>query len=334
MSGIRQVEVRSWDADGNRGSFRFEIEATASGEPATELAWVEEETQFGLRGPNVDRWELVSGDSRVHVSGSEFVREWGALPSPPWSVEAFDSAGASLLRRDWDAAIGGRSIRRSLLGTELQLEDRSGQSLFSIGALVLGLAPDFDPPEELTATEDAWELRSAATAFRGEFTVSIDRPLDAKEAFFLRSARGSWSMLGWKDRQKGSSRLSGGGLLAILRDVKEPSIGSWRGEDGITLSDGAALLPRSKRERDGVELARWPSLLLPLSDAGAGLEAAGIVATLDGVPFPARWDPEEDYIAFDFFVDPGPGLHEARIEARDRLGNLATAELSFELLER
>jgi hypothetical protein len=80
-----------------------------------------------------------------------------------------------------------------------------------------------------------------------------------------------------------------------------------------------------------VTLAPWPALELPLSDEGTGLAAAGIAATVDGKPFPARWDPEGRRLHFEFYRDPGRGAHVARVVATDRVGNQSQAELRFTL---
>ena len=64
--------------------------------------------------------------------------------------------------------------------------------------------------------------------------------------------------------------------------------------------------------------------MIPVADAGSGLPETGPSVTLDGRPWPVRYDGERDRLVLDWFVAPPAGVHTLEVEARDLAGNRAS----------
>jgi hypothetical protein len=138
-----------------------------------------------------------------------------------------------------------------------------------------------------------WEL-SATAAFRTAIPVAVRLPGDTDVTglgLFLCDAKGDWSLLGGEGvdttDEAGApavylrGTLDEAGVVGVLRDRDPPYLGPFSA-DGAPLAGVLPVLhPRASRQMNGVTLPRWPSLELPLADAGAGVHRARVVATDD-----------------------------------------------------
>ncbi len=229
----------------------------------------------------------------------------------------------------------------------VRLSTQTNSSLFEGGAIWVetGSRPK-SLPEGTRFRGRAWRVRGAGVAFSGELDLSVDlAPGDAdrRVGLFHLSPRGKWTFLGAEPTDRPSvtderARVAGlgapldaTGLVCLLVDADPPYLGEFSASGRPLTGSLPRLVPLSDRDYRGVTLPRWPTLELPLADPGAGLEADDVVCRLDGRPFPARWDPEEDRLYVDFFVDPGEGAHRLEVEVADRLGNRNSKSLNFEL---
>ena len=182
-------------------------------------------------------------------------------------------------------------------------------------------------------------------AFREGLEIAVRLPAetDPDRVALYQTDGGSWTLLGTElveatDDDGAVARylrgeLDGLGTVAVLRDTDPPYLGRFMAT-GQDLEGVLPLVsPRASRDKNGVTLPRWPRLELPLVDFGAGITSDGIAVRLDDRPFPARWDPEEERLFFEFHRDPGEGAHRIDVEVTDEVGNIARKSLSFELRE-
>jgi hypothetical protein len=272
--------------------------------------------------------------------------EYDLLACGPVRAVVIDrDTGAVLAEASLDLVVGGEAFEWIPLGDGLlALDDAQGRGLFAGGAVWADAGGDVrQRPDGTRQVMASWRL-SATAAFRDALPVAVRLPDDADRAglgLFLQDAKGKWSFLGGEvveasDEAATKSvylrgKLDEPGVVAVLRDVDPPYLGSFAVEGQPLTGVLPVLRPRVEREFRGITLPRWPTLELPLVDAGAGLSASGVVAELDGKPFPARWDPEAERLYFDFDLDPGEGVHRARVVATDDLGNTRESRLQFEL---
>jgi hypothetical protein len=148
---------------------------------------------------------------------------------------------------------------------------------------------------------------------------------------FLRDEEGSWSFLAGSDAHGVIETPVGKeGTLALLLDEAPPRVGPWTSQ-GRVLADGAVLRPGTGAARPGFTPPRWPAVTLAVADGGSGLPEEGPEVLVDGRPWPARYEPEDDRIHMEWWLDPGPGEHRVEVEARDRLGNRATTSIRLVL---
>jgi hypothetical protein len=242
--------------------------------------------------------------------------------------------------------IGGSSIdERELADGGLVLDDPTGKALFPGGALWVEPGPgQLSPPRGTSVAGPAWSVRGSGVAFRGDLGVTLPAawPPGEPVGLFVQDVRGRWSWLGAEvvHRPDGEGRavslrgeLSRLGTVVALRDPHPPFLGEFGIGGKVLTGERPVLSPVEQRNYRGVTLPRWPVISLPIMDAGAGLDAEGVVCELDGAKYPARWDPEEERIYFELHVDPGAGPHRIRVEATDRLGNTAEKSQEFELRE-
>lgn len=131
-----------------------------------------------------------------------------------------------------------------------------------------------------------------------------------------------WRWLGGEE-----PRLPGPGAYRRARDGEPPVIGPAHAG-----GDPAAPARHPGGDADLLH-PRWLPLAFPVADTGSGISADGntLELTLDGRPWPARYDPEDERLWVDFWLDPGVGEHELRLVATDSAGNVASATHRFVL---
>jgi hypothetical protein len=328
------LEVMVSDAAGNLSRATVRILATAE-----------------AAGPQPDALEFDALGPALEVHFGEAVSEIRTAEPVPAAAEelaagvyALESGAAvSWLRsHGWRAAIaGGESAERRPFGESgLWIQDPSGEGLYPGGVLRLGATEQISPdelPEGCVALGPAVELRSHGAAFASELSVgwAVEGALAHGTALFQRTGNGAFKYIGAREGPE-CRDLRGAidrpGWIAPFRDDLAPRLGPWQLEGGGPID---TLQRRGDVERlvqDGLRLPAWPSVILQIHEEGAGVAVEDVVARLDGAPFPARYNPEEGFLAFDFHVEPGVGEHLAEVEVRDRVGNVARQQLRFTLL--
>jgi murein DD-endopeptidase MepM/ murein hydrolase activator NlpD len=112
------------------------------------------------------------------------------------------------------------------------------------------------------------------------------------------------------------------GTFAYCIDETAPVIGDLEG--------GTVLQRTPPRAAHGVPLPPWPALAIPVVDSGSGLPETGPRVTLDGRPWPVRYDGERDRLLLDWFVAPPAGIHTLEVEALDLAGNRTSRSWNLE----
>ena len=200
------------------------------------------------------------------------------------------------------------------------------------------VAVETDAPGRHDGVGLAFEVAvCGVVAFRRGIDVSVDVPGDPREyTLNSRDRKGRWAPESGvaPDPVRGGAirtRLTNSGVYRVIRDVTPPSVGPWRvGEDPVR---GNVTLSARERVVHGVTLSRWPAVRLDVADAIAGIDPDDVRVTVDGQPYPARPELEDDHVWIEWDVDPGAGVHEITVEVADRLGNRASSALVVELVE-
>jgi hypothetical protein len=116
------------------------------------------------------------------------------------------------------------------------------------------------------------------------------------------------------------------GPLALARDTTPPELGSFRIGERL-LADGETLRSVTREQQRGVTLPDWPSVRIDVKDLATGIPEDGLTTLLDGEPWPARWEPEDEVLVYEWWLDPGPGEHELTVQAQDGLGNASESSI-------
>lgn len=194
-----------------------------------------------------------------------------------------------------------------------------------------------DAPERHDGLGPAFEVFAPGVAFKRGVEVSVDVPGAPSEyTLNARNRKGRWSPESGvgpdPDRKQAiRTRLIDTGIYRVVRDVTPPAVGPWR-VHGDPVRDDVTLVARED-VRHGVIRPRWPALRLDVVDPIAGIDPEDVRVTVDGEPYPARPELEDDHVWIEWEVDPGPGTHEVRVEINDRLGNAASARITARLVE-
>lgn len=328
-----RLEVVVGDAAGNltRASVRLLAAREAAASPGDRL-------EFDPLGPGL---EVHFGEAVCEI------RTVDDLPTAAKEVAAgvhaleTGAAVAWLRTRGWDAAIaGGEAAKRRRFGEAgLWIEDPTGQGLYPGGVLRLGATEAIAPggfPEGCKPLGPAVELRSHGTAFAAGLAVgwAFEGPLAAGGALFQRAAGDDWKYIGVREGPECRDLravIDRSGWIAPFRDNLPPRLGPWRLENGGGVDEIRRRDEVERLAQDGLRLPAWPSVILEIHEAGAGVAVEDVLTRLDGAPFPARYNPEEGLLAFDFHVEPAAGEHVAEVEVRDRVGNVARQQLRFSL---
>jgi hypothetical protein len=277
--------------------------------------------------------------------------EWGRLRTGPLRATLHAQpdapAAAQVGRLLGVGGAGGWTLRELRSGWELA--DTTRGALAPGGAVWLASAPTrLALPQGARMVGEALTIEGAGAAMLSPLRLALRAPTDAatarseladpRVALYARDAQGKWSWLGarrWRDPKDGAellgAPLDAPGVAAALLDAQPPLLRQFEVNGAPVTTAVVAIAPRPRRAWKGVTLPRWPALVLPLTDACAGLEASGIAVTLDGRPFPARWDPEAERLHVEFTVDPGPGEHVVAVEVFDRAGNRGAAQQRIRL---
>ena len=273
---------------------------------------------------------------------------WHRLESGTWRADlvSFDGAERVVFEKQ-TLLLGGDSGSVQLGNLTV---GGGGDALYPGGALRL-MAYDRpagrgmpELPEGTEAVGEAFTVFSIGAAFKEVLHVELSVPSERESErpaglFFKPSGRGGWYFVGapgeCSENRAGDGIVVGhidrGGMVAPLIDLNPPYLGKFTSSRRRLQGDPPVLRPRETRERLGITLPEWPSIELGVVDKASGIGEDGLEVTLDGEPFPARWDPEDDRLRFDFWIDPGEGVHEIRVRAEDQLGNVSETSLSFEL---
>jgi hypothetical protein len=234
---------------------------------------------------------------------------------------------------------GGWTLRELRSGWELS--DTTGGATARGGALWLAAAPArLGLPEGARLLGQAAAVEGVAAALLTPLRLGLragppasSELNDARAALYARDAQGTWSWLGarrWRDEHDGEpvlgAPLEAPAVVAALLDVQPPVLGRFQVAGRPVAAGLAVIAPRAQRSWKGVTLSRWPELVLPMADACAGIDAAAIAITLDGQPYPARWDPEAERLHVEFDADPGAGDHAIAVTVADRVGNRSSAQ--------
>jgi hypothetical protein len=284
----------------------------------------------------------------VHFGEAVCELRTAALPTgAEWVGKGLAAMGTAatarwLGERGWPFAIaGGERRERTEFGDRgLWIEDGDGSAMFAGGLLRLGgsrsIAAD-ELPEGCEALGPAVELRSHGAAFADELLVGWEflAPLAPGSALFARTGNGRWKCIADGEGTTATAlrgTINRPGWIAPILDGRAPQIGNWRVDGGGEVARVSRLPVARRGLHDGLRLPAWPAILVDVREEGAGLAVEDVITRLDGKLFPARFDPEDGFIAFDFHVEPAPGEHLAEVELRDRVGNVARAEARFTLL--
>lgn len=323
--GERSVVVQTEDAAGNEARARFTLAAVdpaaAPGRGDGSFGRLDDSVEYHLGEAVV---ELRLADGVAPPQGAVVVAEdlWAASVAAfaPWARE----------RADWWGLAGGEKLDPDAFATWPLRLDPAALGRGGVLELRERIAPD-PLPDGCELLAPAVEMRGLGILFQDELALWVqqDVEVDGKASVFHYDWRGKWRHAGGGDARVGGLRSEG--TVAWLLDRRPPAMGDWRLEDGSTLVSGASIGARDSRAAEGRTLPRWPSVVLGVFEDGAGIEPGDIRATIDGEPFPARFDPEDGFVAFDFFVEPQPGVHEFVVELRDRVGNPGRSSLRVEL---
>lgn len=326
VRGEHRVEVRAWDASGHETTAGFTVHPDSPKRTARATDWSLSESVLAVAGPPGGTRELrtPSGPRVLTLDAAgEAAVDLAELPSGPWSL---DDQTRVVLR-------GGEGVERLELQPGVHVDDPTGQALFPGGGLWMtpeDSGPDLPPT--LRAAGPVWRVEGESAAFRSDLRLEL--PVETTEPVvgLLRDARGRWSTLDTERIADGrvAVDLDGLGWVLPVRDTAAPVFSPFRAR-GRDLADGADLAPRRDRGSGGMTRARWPSVSVDVSDPGSGIPDPGPRCTVDGQPYPARWDPEEERVVFEWDVDPGPGEHVLQVEAIDATGRTAVQEIRLRL---
>ena len=234
-----------------------------------------------------------------------------------------DSGAIRLMAGGFDTTI---VIRGHLLGSEGGRYERTdlGASV-SIGRGVVSrpvfirMEPDTLPPlPELIPVSRAVRFLPGDVAFLSDATVTMKLPdslnlkgvalygLHAKGAFFLAEANSAFD-------HTISARVKALPTAGAYRDTTRPKI--------------TFHTPRSGRAKRG----RRPLIRATVTDHGAGFpkDDRAMEMRIDGSWVPAEYDPETSSFRYAPHLQLKPGRHTVVINARDQVGNEATARRVF-----
>ena len=330
--GLRELSLTVRDAAGNQAAASVWLRGRR-GESSFAAGFRWGEAWLELAEParvatGASAWRLwTSADSSLVFATARRL-PYELLPPNPFRLQLGEASGGWTTWGSFAGVRGGESLiepRPLADGLTLQALDPTGKALFPGGLLwVASLAQLPAPlPAELRWTEQAWQIGGAGVAFdAGLALASASAPDDC--GLFL-NGRSGWELLERSERAA-HWELDALGPLAVCCDRTPPRLGPWRDAAGRPVSDGVRLR-RAAVEHPGIGHPLYAALQVDLTDLGAGLQGEGIEALLDGKPWPARWDPEDQFVAFDFFLEPGPGQHRLELNAQDRLGNRSRSGL-------
>lgn len=194
-----------------------------------------------------------------------------------------------------------------------------------------------DAPALHDGTGAAFEVVAPGAAFRRGIEVSVAVGGAADEfTLAARDRRGRWSSESGVESDPDRpgairTRLTDTGVYRVIRDVSPPAVGPFRVEGRVVR--GRVTLSARARIDHGVARPRWPAIVLDVADHASGIDPDGVTVTLGGQRYPARPELEDDHVWIEWDVDPGPGVHDLRVEVADRLGNVATTRLTVELVD-
>ena len=177
------------------------------------------------------------------------------------------------------------------------------------------LAPTFP---ELEPVSDAWTFEPQRVPFLGTATISVELPdtLDLDRV----------ALYGFSSRGGDLLTIPEGAFDKVLRArVRSlPSVAAYRDTTPPRVSF-------SRPRVNGVVRDRRPRIVVYLSDGGAGfgrLDEA-MEMRLDGKWVPAEYDPEDKTLTYVSATPLSSGEHTVQVNARDQVGNEASASLRF-----
>jgi len=302
--GRHTVTVVAEDRSGNRSRLSWPLLVSSSdAAPATEPAAGWRAAPLGLEvpvtAPGEGSWRLTPflllapGQKRAYAVGD-------TLPALLSAATTRGVRQRQLRRELGDPVL----MPTTLLVVPATVNATHEPALRDLGLVALGPAAWYlagDWPIT-TAVEVAMPVASTASEFRPDVGI------------YRFDGRGRWMFVDYPQRGSPTDSvctfpLSQPGLHALLRDVGDPQLGEVRRT--------VVLQERASRDYYGVTLPRWPTVDIPLFDAGSGIAPATILAWLDGEPVVPEPDLPRDRLLVELPDSLPPGTHVLGLEVAD-----------------
>lgn len=154
-------------------------------------------------------------------------------------------------------------------------------------------------------------------AIRSRVDIDFALPVastDADAAYLWNERAGKWSVVpsgAAGDTVRASVR--GPGIYRVCRDTVPPDI-------------ARPVLARHTMHATG---RTWPEIVVEMTDAGSGIDAAETELLLDGTPVIGRWDPYRKKMFILLREKNIMGEHTVAIVARDHSGNIARSQATL-----